>query len=376
MKKILVVEIKDNRTIITLNNIVNGNDNLLLHKIYDSKPLANNINYDFSIIDKIKNDIFKVTNFEEIDEIGLLVNTKRVIVQTFDLEFKYNTSFKIEEKNLKTKFKEKYPQLRVLDVNFTKVDNFLTKKDVKATVEFVDKDYIREIIDQFKLKGIVFTKIIPLLKAIKNSTKLQALKNGITFSVLVEEKFMQLTTMHNNTITSVTRWNTGLTDIYEHISNMMIINKSSSKKMFKSFGSIPPEDVVDDKVIHTDKKNREVQVFTKKDLSRYITEKVNELFANIKSQVDLLKIDNTRIVFNGEIKSLTGFKKYAANAFDEPNIKNFKTDLIGLSNETEFITIGVMNEIKKDININVSNKNQETVKISFFNKILRMYNYI
>ncbi|NQX83430.1 MAG: hypothetical protein HRS50_01790, partial [Mycoplasmataceae bacterium] len=255
-------------------------------------------------------------------------------------------------------------------------DTSLTKKEIHVTAEFVEKEYLQEITNQFKYKGIKFDKTIPLIRSILNSIKTKSIKNGFTFSILIEEKFTQLIIFKSDEIISSVKWSTGLTDIYDYISKRMNIDKSTARKLFKSFGSIPPEDVVDDKVIYSNKYEKEIEIFTKKDLSRYITEKVNELFSNIKSHIDpLKKISNIKIIFNGEIKSLIGFKKYAINSFAEPNIEKFQTKIIGLNEENEFITMGTLIESnnfsqKKDIEeINIP-------KINVFNKILRMYNYI
>ncbi len=158
----------------------------------------------------------------------------------------------------------------------------------------------------------------------------------------------------------------------------MMIKKQDAKTLFKSFGSIPPEDVVDDKVIHMRKNGKETEVFTKKDLSRNITEKVNELFANIKYHIDETKLGDkeVRIVFNGEIKTLMGFRKYASKSFDETNITKYKTDIIGLNPETEFITMGMLLENKTHIEEKRKKANAHSLKVSLLSKLSRMYNYI
>lgn len=376
MKTILTVEIKDNKTIATVTKLINGEHNLLLHKTYDSKPLSNSVLYDVSIIKVIKEDLQRMNILEIIDEKYLTINTKRVLIETFNIELKYDSDVESEKEKLRLGLEKKYPHLRINDLILSNNETALTKRIINATVELVEKEYLEEVISQFKFRGIKFDKVVPLIKAIENSTKTRAIENGITFSIIVEEKFTQLVTLENGVVTSAKKYGTGLTNIYDHISNIMNLDKKAAKKLFKAFGSIPPEDVVDDKVIHTIKHGKELEIFTKKDLSRYITEKVNELFANIKTMVDPIKDEtNIRIVFNGEIKSLTGFKKYAAKSFAEPNIRKFKTRIIGLNEETEFITIGTLTEAKETISEN-NNLDLNAPKINVFNKLLRMYNYI
>ncbi len=377
MKNILAIEIKDNKTIASLTREINGEHNLLLHKTYGSKPLLTSILYDVSIINQIKDDLLKMELFETIDESYLTINTKRTVIQTFEKEFKYNVEIGKQKDDIVKTLNKKYPHFKITELIFSDTASSLTKKNVNITVEFVEHEFINEIKKQFKFKGINFNGYIPLIKSIQNSTKSNEVKNGITFSILVEEKFAQLTTIENGIVTASKKWNDGLTNIYEYIADSMEIDKASAKKLFKSFGSIPPEDVVDDKVIHSLNKGKELIIFTKKDLSRYITERVNELFANIKTEVDPVKNKkDIRIVFNGEIKSLVGFRKYASKSFSVPNIKKFETKVIGLNEETEFITSGILEEIKSTKKILRKKEEISTSKINIFNKITRMYNYI
>ncbi len=376
MKNVLAIEIKDNKTIATLTREINGSHNLLLHKTYGSKPLINSIFYDITIIDQIKKDLLKMGMFESIDESYLTINTKRTVVQTFSIELKYGTNIVEKKEEVCKKLGSTYPQFVITELIFSDTNATLTKKDVNVTVEFVEREYMNEIKKQFRYKGLGFNGYIPLIKSIQNATKTNEFDEGITFSILVEEKFTQLTTIENGSITSSKKWDNGLTNIYEYISESMRVNKAAAKKLFKSFGSIPPEDVVDDKIVHSRNEGKELVVFTKKDLSKYITERVNELFANIKTEVDPFKsAKNIKIIFNGEIKSLVGFKKYASKSFAEPNIERFSTQIIGLNEETEFITTGILEQIKPMKNF-VKKQEMNTSRINIFNKFIRMYNYI
>ncbi len=395
MKNVLAIEIKDNKTIVTLSKVLkNGNYSLLLHKQYGSKKLissatgsTSSVQYDYSIPEKIANDLQQMNIFNDIDEKLLTINTQMVAIVVQNSEYKYNTDLVEAREKLLSNIKRTSPNVHLNNLVFSKdSDISLTKQNISATMELLHNDYINNIIDSFKKKGIEFTKIVPITQAIQNAAEKKSIDYGITMSVLVEEKFTQLTWLEQGRIVSSLKWQLGLSDIYQHISNIMQINKGIAKKLFKSFGSIPPEDVVDDKVIHTRENGKELEVFTKKDLSRFITEKVNELFANIKYHVDSAKSEEKqiRIIFNGEIKSLMGFKKYASKSFDEPNIKKYKTNVIGLTPETEFITMGLLLEADSNTYYNNGGNSHDekkveklyTPKISLMKKVLRMYNYI
>lgn len=381
MKNRLVIEIKDNKTIVTFSKMRNSNYDLLFHKRYESRfDITISSLYDFKIIDEIINDLTKDNMIDIINEVFLTINTSRIVFESYTL--KYNSTDDLQEKKVdfRDKLENKYRDILVKNLIFTseKINKNSNTLNVVATAELVEKSYLNDIKAKFREKGLNITDIIPITKIIENSTKTQTINKGIAFSILVEEKFTQLSIFENGKIISSIKLQFGLLNIYEHIAKMMDINIASAKKLFEKFGSIPPEDVVDDKIIHKREHGKEFEIFTKKDLSRYITEKVNQLFSNVKSKMSDFKINESSvgIVFSGEIQLLTGFKKYAAKSFAEPNIKQFKTNLIGANLENEFIIMGLL---KEDSQLNSSNfyqKSVKTPKINFINKLIKMYNYI
>ncbi len=381
MKNILAVEIKDNKTIVTLTKVDRGNYNLLLHKSYGSKPLATHVYYDTDIIEKIVHDLREINILNDIDEKYLTINTNRVTASTYNFEHKYNTDLDQLKRTFITQLQQENKVAHINQVVFSNSEGVsMTTGNIRATVEAIHVELKEEIVRQFKVKGIEFTKVIPVIQAIKNSVikEMDDYENS-AISILVEEKFTQLTWIEDGIVTSSVKWEHGLTNIYQHIANMMKINKSEAKQLFASFGSIPPEDVVDDKVIHTIKEGKEIEVFTKKDLSRLITEKVKEIFANVKYHIDnhKKKDEKVKIVFNGEIKKLMGFRKFASTSFNEPNIKKFKTNIIGLNPETEFITMGILLEVED--RYQSEKARQEHLykpKVGLISKLIRMYNYI
>lgn len=379
MKNILAIEIKDNKTVVTLTKYISGMHNLLMHKTYGSKPLASNVMYDNTIVDQVKNDLSKNGLLDLVDETFLTINTKQTYVKPYNFNVNYNTDIQSERELIINKIEKANPEgVEVIDLKLSDDTTTLTNKTVLAVAEMVPSDLLSEIKHQYNLRGIKITKVVSVLSAIENAIKDGSIKHGATFNILLEEKFTQLTTVQDGKVISSIKWAFGLTNIYDYISEKMNIDKNSSKTLFSVFGSIPPEDVVDNKVIHTRKHGKEVEIFTKKDLSKYITEKVNEIFADIKTPIDhIKKTTSIKIIFNGEIKSLTGFKKYAAKSFAEPNIARYNSRVIGLSEGTEFITIGILGEAKEYID--TEDKPIEkilTPKMNIFKKMSRMYNYI
>ncbi len=380
MKNVLAIEIKDNKTIVTVAKVNAGNYNLLLHKQYNSKGLSNEVYYDSEIVKRVKEDLLEMNIFNDIDEKYITFNTKRVGATVRSFEYKYNTDLAVEKERVLRNIKIQQPNVHVNNFLFSKdTDISLTKQNINAVIEVMEIDYRENVLDWYRREGFEFTKVIPITQAIENSVSQKSIEDGITMSVLFEEKFTQLSMVENGKLTYSIKWEFGLSDIYDHISNMMQIDKNSAKKLFKSFGSIPPEDVVDDKVLHVIKNGKETEVFTKKDLSRYITEKVNVIFSEVKGKIDSVKSEdsNIRIVFNGEIKTLIGFKKYASKSFNEPNIKKYRTNIIGLNPETEFITMGMLLETKTNLEDQEQQiKEVHSTRPTFISKMFRMYSYI
>lgn len=383
MKNVLAIEIKDNKTIVTLTKIKNGDYSLLLHKTFGSKPLAKHIYYDAEIITRIKEELRIINFVNDIDEKYITINTKKVSISSRIFEHNYNHSFKETKENFINQLKRENPKLHIGHVIFSRDgEGALTKQNISATIEATQKEYINEILNLYKKEGITFNKVIPVVQTIENSVKEyvgDAHSEDVCVSVFVEEKFAQYTAISKGKIIYSMKIDFGLTNIYSSISDKMSIKKNEAKKLFKSFGSIPPEDVVDDKVIHTIKNGKELTVFTKKDLSRYITEMVMELFANVKYYIDKLKSANKsiKLVFNGEIQKLVGFKKFATSSFAEQNILEYNSKLIGLIPETEFITRGMLLE-SKGFGLGEERRidHQYKPKTNFFTKVFRMYNYI
>lgn len=381
MKNIMTVEIKDNKTIVTIAKRSNGEYSLLNHITYLSRPLTKSNPYDYDIVNRIVNDLKDMNIFNDIDEKYLTINTKHVRFTTYaNIEYAYNTDLEEEKAKFKRQLERKFTDLTINKLVYSDTEKSYTKKNISITVEAINTIYQHDIMERFKVSGIKFDGIIPVLDVITNITKKQAIDEGVTHSILLEEKFMQLTSIENGVLISSKKYNMGLSNIYQHVADQMGIEKHVAKKLFKSFGSIPPEDVVDDKVIHAVENGNELTVFTKKDLSSFITEKVNQIFSYVKDEVysEDMEGKTKRIIFNGEIKTLLGFKKYAANSFAEPNIKKYKSNTIGFDSETEFISMGMLIGSEKFAKQEKETKKEVLYrpKINVLSKMFSMYNYI
>ncbi len=376
MKKVLIVEVKDNRTIATLSKVKDGNFSLLHHKIYGSKPLLAHHLYDEDIPKKIKDDLREINIYRDIDESYLVINTQQVALTHYNIDHKFDADVEAMKENFTNKIVNDNGHLHFSKITFTENSDNVSNKSLDVVVEAMPKDYLNEIIKSFRKNEIVFTRVSSILDTIKDSMNNQIDSYGSNVSILVEEKFTQLTWNKNGKIISSVKWKLGLTDIYSHISKNMGISKQDAKKLFRSYGSIPPESVVDNKIIHANKRNGQTEIFTKRNLSEFITEKVQQLFSNVVSHIEGLKQDGEKIsiLFNGEIQALNGFKKFASVSFGEPDIKKYKTDVIGLLPETEFITMGLLSQVNDWYEVEKDKPFKQ--RVGLLSKMKRMYSYI
>ncbi len=375
MKNVLTVEIKDNKTIVTVAKVGNDDYSIVMHKSYSSKALSG-VNYDTDIPKFVNRDLKSLNIINNIDEKILTINTSKNSISTYQFESKFNADIEEDKKTFLRMKQYEHPKLDFMTKEFySGLDMNLTSQKVYATLEAVHDDYKKDIVDSFKQNGIKFNSVMSTIDSIKNSLKAYEAKDESIVSILVEEKFIQLTWIRNGNVSSAIKWNKGLSDIYEYIAKRMGVSKKSAKDFFKSFGSIPPEDVVDDKVIHNYEEDNEI--FTKKDLSGYITEKVQDLFSSVKHHIETFKLNDESIkfIFSGEIKSLTGFTKFAKKSFNVPDIKKYKSTIIGLEEETEFITMGMLLSVPSIHQVRKKEITQIQSK-SLLWKLTRMYNYI
>ncbi|BDU67564.1 MAG: hypothetical protein TYPL_2170 [Candidatus Tyloplasma litorale] len=360
MKNILLVEIKDIKTIVTLVRFINENNYVLLfHKKF--KSTSNSNEYNYLTILKIKKVLENEKLFNLIDKTYITFHSKINLIQ---IE-KNQSKEKLERNNY--------------DCKITKFTSYI--KNGEFLYESINKKYLNEIFQYFEFYEFKNIEFISSLDAIQNSIRKHALEdNQIYLSISLEEKFTQLTMIENGKIFNVVRLEFGLNKIYEYISEKMNIPIENSKNLFKTFGIVSFQDMIDNKVLHLVKDEFGFnKIFTKGDLSIYIKEKLNNLFLNINKKINDYKLDKNRLtlIFNGEIKALIGFQKYTLKFFNELNINEFDSKLIGLKADTEFITMGLILEIQKNIhNIQIKTKSNlsYTLKINIFNKLFRMYN--
>ncbi len=388
MIKTLLIEIKDNKAAVTLTSY-NGKVSLLYRNNFYFKPLIGKILFDSTWIRKMQTELRKVTAFETIENFVLIINTKGTFSKTEILYFSPQIDLTKELSLIKAKIQVQNGKLlHLIDFKTTFISR--DNKGIKLALcyEVISKNLYRQIIDAFYANNLKFTKIISSIETIKNALLVLKQKDKVIFDVDIEAKHTLISIMKNGTYLEIIKLRGGMDIIYKNIARKMQISSTTARNLFMSFGFIPPEAVVDNKIIYTKRDSTGDQnTFRKKDLSNYITEIVNDFFAEIKGFLNRYAAFNPALIFSGEISRLVGFESYAQIALSAPSqVSIYSSKIIGLCQHDALIVVGALEQINKNIIIKQGKEKmfkgdnyllKKQHKLLFLaTKINRMYNYI
>ncbi len=332
----------------------------------------NTFSFDFSWIKKIKND-FNYGSNNSLQDIRVIFNASMTYIDTevIDIDLLKTDDYKLEVKKY---LKEKFPNQYLIDTSF-----FLKKNKLHFTYELINNDFFTFFKNVFDLNGLktfsVDSFINIHLKAISSHTNLH--RNII--SITTNENNLIFSSIENGQINAIYKKNYGIKNIIQNISSKMHINDATSKKMFEMIATIPPEDVIDNRIIYsrTTSESEHKISYSKKDLSTYVSEGVNDLFVEFYSDyVDYAK-DDSLILFSGEITDLTGFANYASKKLNSKKIEIFKTNKIGMNSSKDFLTYGFINDFKvveniknRSVNFNKNKEKEHSYAIRLFRRFL------
>ncbi len=302
----------------------------------------NTFSFDFSWIKKIKND-FNYFDFDSSrEEIRVIFNTSMTYIDT---EVQNIDSFKSDDysEEIKAYIKEKYPNQYLIDFNFV-----IAKNDLHFTYELINYDFFMFFKNVFDINGIKTFAIDSFINIHLKAISSYANIHQSIISITTNDNNLIFSAIESGEIKAIYKKNYGLKNIISNISSKMHLNDATSKKMFEMIATIPPEDVIDNRIIYsrTSSESEHVISYSKKDLSTYVSEGVNELFIEFYSDyVDFAKKDSL-ILFSGDITELTGFANYASKKLNSKNVEIFKTNKIGMKSSRDFLTYGFINDFK------------------------------
>ncbi len=397
MNRFLLIEIKDNCALVTLSDFKNGRWSILLSKKYDfnfkNKLQVNSriINYDINWMKKMKDDIEEIVFFNTIDKKILVINNFYTLSKTIKITENPTISSKEIIKNVKNNILEKYSNLKLIEFNVNETEVTPIKKTMEFSYELINNDILEVLISYLKAMGIKIDEVFSSNSITKRVVSDYQKINRNIFNIKIEEEYISIDYLENGKIKKSFKNNNGLIYIYKFISKQLNIDLKTSKKLFLDFGSIPPESIIDNRIIYDGRNLDNEQIyFSKKDLSEAITKSVDQLFNLIKEVIKKIKDTNKdySIVFSGEIINLKGFDNYSKDKFEIKSVLIFKNDIVGFEFQNEMVSSGMMfileDRISENLNIDlelkdnnklINKKNKKILKI-FIDRVNKYYNYI
>ncbi len=383
MNNKLLITIKDTKVNAILANSIFDQWNIIFSKNYIYSDMSNNneLDFDSSWMQLMKNDISKIYDFSLIKNIYLIFNTQGTFS---DVKIKKLLMGEKEDLNsIKSEIEESIPNAKLLHLSSSTI-NYNSEIFKFINYELINREFYDNVMEKFVNQKIKISKCLSTMAISKMSFNNFDFKNKNILSITIDEKHTSIKCFKSGTNIFTINKAYGMSDIYKNISDRMNISYLTSKKLVNLFGDIPPESVVDNRYIFSqrDKKTGLITPFTKKDLSYYITEIVNKIFADLKIYIKNINLEEKEIIFSGEILKLTGFESYAKISLGEENIHEYKTDIISLNDELKFLTVGAFNllEIQKTTDLEEENleKNDfilhQKIINKFFGKIMKMIN--
>ena len=359
MKTTCLIEIKDNKIVSTISIFSNKKWNILFQKEYFCTKIGH------ETLLKIKNDYAQIMKEDILDKIkiNILINTKNVEIKSIDKNFnkkeKYDKYCNFLKETITKHYSKKY-LIGISQGNITDKPFQLTKK-IWYTYEMIDKRTLNNIINKFTNSDFEIIKIIPLHKSVNNSVEQFSNVNDKIINITLEEGYSLWSHYIDGKPQQIHTINKGINLIYNEIHKYFDITYLEAKNLMNKFGSIPPNKVVDNKIIHTKiNPNGTVTTYSKKDLSIIITSSINNIFSYVKNE---LKNNKTNILFSGYVTNIYGFEEYALNEFSENKLLIFENDIIGLNESSSFITTGALKSIEtKKFNMELNTPKKESEK--------------
>ena len=320
---------------------------------------------------KVYADTQRVDN--SIDNYSILFNQGTTKLYTKELQHR---AVSLDEKGLKdikrqinqTLF-DKYQNFRTSSLKLSYTQEQVGLYNIKFIYEMVNQDQLNAInlmlLDAgFKTEGSIVES------SLKNVTRvLNEYSNEIVLNIHIEDEFMRIIAIKNNRVVLANKTKYGLENTINEIARKMNISKEKAKEFFKNFGNIPPEAVIDNKVIHSyEDKDGNLHVFTKRDLSEYVTNYVDKLITSIRPGIKPYLQLETKVIFSGDVVTLRGFEDYLKKALRLFDTEVYESKTFGFVSVNTISMDGVIEKMKQ----NNEHQLQEQTKEKFiFKKLIK-----
>ncbi len=367
--KILILEVQDNYLKATL--LFFGEDTSILFdkKIeYKENGVSNLFNFDFSWLKSLRSELKHDYHFNfEIDRTIVIFNSSQVFIDTKEEPLEngdqlLDTDMDKFVSKIEQKINEDYPTQELLDLKIN-----AGVKNINYSYELINREFMTLFIaslNRFGFKNVNFKSYLEIQNDALNDYK-NVDKNLV--SIDFSDNFFLFSHYVDGELKAIYKKDAGVENILANIANNMSVSREIAEQLFETIATIPPEDVIDNRIIYS-KENKtlnHVVSFTKKDLSTYVTEGVNKLFLRFLGDLTELKHTNPKIIFSGKFNDLKGFENYSKNKLDTTNIQMYNKEIIGTTTLDSFILSGAIN------NLYISMNNKQIYKAQTHKEIVK-----
>ena len=360
--------------------------NKLFIEIYNESiraHIVNTDNYSVLLSKEYKNSMDWATQIyqdvqdvdESIDNYSILFNQGTTKIYTKE---ESHRAMELDQKGLKVIKKKiveslflKYPDYRTTYLKVYPRPSSPGKYELRYIYELVNQDQLKAI--SFALADAGFkTEGNIVLSSLNNVTRaLKQYDDKTIVNIHVEDEFMRLVVMTDKKPVYVSKTPYGLDRTVEEISKKMNISTAKAKELFKNFGNIPPEAVVDNKVIHSYKdKQGNLHVFTKKDLSGYVTNYVDKLINSLKPAIEGYLGIETKVIFSGDVVTLRGFEDYLRKTLNLYKTEVYESKTFGFVSVNTISMDGVIDKCKEEKQHQIQEQTKERHLSRFIKDIL------
>jgi cell division ATPase FtsA len=195
-------------------------------------------------------------------------------------------------------------------------------------------------------------------------------------NIHIEKEAILTTIVENKKIHDVKKFNFGINHVIGLIARKMNITNEKALFLYKNYGNIPPEAIIDNKVIAiTEDAAKRKQTFTKRELSEYITAFVdamlNTIYNTIRNYIDI----NSKVIFSGDVVTLNGFKTYTSKTLSLVDSEIYESNIFGFHTVNTLNITGAIELYKETVEKNKTKKlelSEQEIRNRFLNKINKL----
>lgn len=144
-------------------------------------------------------------------------------------------------------------------------------------------------------------------------------------------------------VVGLVKKNFAISWIYKVLAEKLDITEEKAMNLFKNYGSIPPTNVVDNRLIHS---NGVIEV-DKMMLSKLITTMIDRYIKGIEKDIVVNENIDVKVLYSGEILNLRGAEKYITTSLGLTNSRAHESQIFGFDSLNNIVADGVIKMAKR-----------------------------